>query len=358
MSNDSISSVHIIGSKSLGGAERFMGRLVNALAADGDKVHAIIRNQHIDPVLNHDIARSHIKMRTMWDPIAKYQIRQRIDQLQPQIVQTYMGRATRLTHVDKKSGIKHISRLGGYYKLKGYGHADAWVGNTKGLCDYLLQNGLPADKVFYISNFADPAQTFDQQQLLDLRQQLDVPEDAWLLMSFGRFVGFKGFNVLLDAIAKLPDSIDGRPVRSVIVGDGPLKPDLLAQARQLKIEHKIVWAGWQSRPAAYYALADMVVFPSNDEETLGNVILEAWAYQKPLLTTRSRGGRELSEHQVSAWQVDCGDSAAMAQAITEMLQDSHLCQSLVAGGDQRLQQNYSQQAILAAYHQLYDHLLA
>jgi len=367
MAQESIRSVHIIGSKTLGGAERFMGRLVNAFNEQGEDVHAIVRlGGEMDAILDETVSRSYLPMRTMWDSLSKFEISCNLKRLEPQIVQTYMGRATRLTHVDKNAGVKHIARLGGYYKIKGYNHADAWVGNTKGLCDYLVQQGLPADRVFHITNFIDPAKLVTQDEQQELRQQLLVPNDAWLLMTFARFVPVKALPVLLDAIAKLPELIADRPVRMVIVGDGPDKENLLTQARQLDIEDKIIWAGWQTEPAPYYQLADLVVFPSNEEETLGNVILEAWSYAKPLLTTRSRGGRELTQHAETreltqhaetAWQVDCGDSEGLAAGICEMLADKTLCQTMITNGQQQLEQTFSKAAVLKAYRDLYKNLL-
>ena len=82
-----------------------------------------------------------------------------------------------------------------------------------------------------------------------------------------------------------PAEIDGRRLRLVVLGDGNLRSSLEEQARQLGAAERIPWAGWQHDPAPWFSIADMVVFPSRDEETLGNVILEAWAYGKPLVAS-------------------------------------------------------------------------
>ena len=47
-----------------------------------------------------------------------------------------------------------MARLGGYYKIDGYyRHAHAWVGNTQDICDFMVKEGLPPERVFYIGNF-------------------------------------------------------------------------------------------------------------------------------------------------------------------------------------------------------------
>ena len=77
-----------------------------------------------------------IPMRNGWDLLSVLKIRRLIRNTGPLIVQTYMGRATRLTRLPRDSAAIHVARLGGYFKIKGYyQHAHAWVGNTRGICD-------------------------------------------------------------------------------------------------------------------------------------------------------------------------------------------------------------------------------
>ena len=73
----------------------------------------------------------------------------------------------------------------------------------------------------------------------------------------------------------------------VIVGDGPLNAPLRSYADQLGIGQQVRWAGWQLDPHPYYQLADLFICPSR-HETLGNVILEAWAHNRAVLTTQLR----------------------------------------------------------------------
>ena len=87
-------------------------------------------------------------MRGIWDLWARGKIAKLVESRRPPIVQTWMGRATRLTHLPARSQSVHVARLGGYYNPKGYRHAHAWVGNTRGICDHLIREGLPANRFF------------------------------------------------------------------------------------------------------------------------------------------------------------------------------------------------------------------
>ena len=118
-----------------------------------------------------------------------------------------------------------------------------------------------------------------------------------------------------------------------------------------------MWLGWQHEPAPWFHLADMVVFTSRDAETLGNVILEAWAYGKPLLTTSFRGAREIARHGEDAWTVPCDDVPALAAGMEAMMRDEALAAKMVVAGLERVKTDFSEATIIAQYQALYRQLL-
>ncbi|MES9862592.1 MAG: glycosyltransferase [Candidatus Thiodiazotropha sp. LLP2] len=351
-----IKSLQIIGSKTFGGAERWFQRYSLALAEMGHPTEIGVRKgSELDGDHWSNLTRHPLGMRTVWDPLSKLEVGRVVKQQQPQIVQTYMGRATRLTHLPKNSDAIHISRLGGYYKVDGYRHADAWIGNTKGICDYLLEAGFPSKRVFHIYNFAELPEPGPAPD--GLKAQLGIPEEAWVLMSPGRFVPFKGHRYLLDALAKLPSEIAGRPVWQVILGDGPLKEDLRQQAQQLGIDQRIIWTGWQLNPDPYYRLADLIVFPSTNAEPFGNVIIEAWGYAKPLVTSASMGAREVMRHGEDGLLFECENAQSLADYIEQALKDDGLRLEMAKTGYQRAEQEFGREPIMRAYLELYRDLI-
>ncbi|MES9970801.1 MAG: glycosyltransferase [Candidatus Thiodiazotropha sp.] len=349
-------TLQLIGSKSFGGAERWFQRFSLALAQMGHKTEVGIRSGYeLDGDHWSGLPRHALPMRTVWDPLSRFEVKRLVKGLQPDIVQTYMGRATRLTHLSATDGPVHVARLGGYYKVNGYRHAHAWIGNTKGICDYLLQAGLPQERVFHLYNFADLPTPGPPPA--GLKASLGIPEDAWVLMTPGRFVPFKGHRFLLEALARLPAAVAGRPLWQVILGDGPLRDTLHTQAKASGIDERIVWAGWQLDPDAYYRLADLVVFPSTYAEPFGNVIIEAWGYAKPLVTSASMGAREVVRHQQDGLLFECENGLALSQAIERALSDDGLRQGMAEAGLQRAQREFSRDAIMQAYVELYRFLL-
>lgn len=348
----------MVGSKAMGGAERWFLRFSDALAERGAPAHlAIRRGGELGSAYLPDLPLHRLPFLTVWDPVSRAAVSRLIRRIRPEIVQTYMGRATRLTHLPLGRAPVHVARLGGYYALHPYRHAHAWIGNTKGLCDWLIRNGLPADRVFHIYNFIDPCRMIPDERISALRAELSLPTDAWVLVAAGRFVPVKGHKYLLEAMSLLPGHLAGRPLRLVLLGDGALGPDLVRQAASSGIDDRVIWAGWRAEPGPFFQMADLVVFPSLEEETLGNVILEAWAWSKPLVTSLFRGAREIARHGEDAWCVPCADARALAQGIEQVLRDAALAEAMVRRGQERVEKEFGRQPVMERYLELYRALV-
>jgi glycosyltransferase involved in cell wall biosynthesis len=220
----------------------------------------------------------------------------------------------------------------------------------------MVRQGLPAAQVFHIYNFVEPAEPLPPERIRALRDELLLPEDALVLVTPGRFIPVKGHRYLLKALSRLPARIGGRPLRLVLLGDGVLGPELRRQAIAEGIGGRIAWAGWRLDPRPFYQMADLVVFPSLDEETLGNVILESWAWSRPLVTSLFRGAREIAHHGEDAFCVPCGDAEALARGIAEMLRQPAMGEALAMHGHARVRAEFGRRPIMDQYLELYRYL--
>jgi glycosyltransferase involved in cell wall biosynthesis len=359
--NEQHPSLHVLGGRQFGGADQFYVRLVRALSEAGQPVTAI--NRRGSPVAaalaGTPVEQIHFPFANIWDAWTLWQMRRLVASRGPVVVQTYMGRATRLTRLPKNTPAVHVCRLGGYYKLDGYyRHAHAWIGNTQGICDYLVQGGMPASRVFKIGNFVPDPQAATEAERADLRRERGIPEGAWALLALGRFTPAKGFDDLLRAAARLPAEIAGRPWVLLLAGDGPLAESLRGLAAELGLEGRVRWLGWQSVAYSLYALADAFICPSR-HEPLGNVILEAWSHGLPVVSTATQGATELIEDGCTGLMSPCADPEALAGGIKAVLEAPEAFrQSLGEAGRRAVREQFSREAVLGAYIELYGRLLA
>lgn len=348
-----IRCLQIIGSRGGGGAENFYVHLAGALAAGGAEVTAVHpRGAVVCAALGPGVAHIHLPMWSVLDLYSRWRIGRLARAQAPVVVQTYMGRATRLTRLPRRPGLVHVARLGGFYALRHYRHAQAWVGNTRAICDHLRQAGFPAERVFHIGNFAPAPPPVAVAEREALRAELGLPPDARVAVVVARLHENKGLPDLLQALPAAQAQLGARPLRLVCVGDGPLRETLHRQAQALGVAAQVVWTGWRDAPWRYLALADLAVCPSR-HEPLGNVILEAWAAGKPILSTRTHGGEELITHGRDGWLVPVRDPAALAGALATLLLDDALRLTLAQGGAATLAQRHAPAAVVGAYRDLY-----
>jgi glycosyltransferase involved in cell wall biosynthesis len=107
--------------------------------------------------------------------------------------------------------------------------------------------------------------------------------ELFQLLFVGRLVPYKGVDILIDALAELPEEMHRR-IHLTIVGDGPERHNLEAQAKRLALDGKISFTGWvdQKKTKDFYAVADIFCFPSI-REFGGAVVLEAMATGLPAI---------------------------------------------------------------------------
>ncbi len=349
-------TLHVIGSRRPGGAEGFFVRLVQALSAEGQDALTIVPpHSAVAQALAPEVPRTEIRMRGHWDLLARTQIRRVIAESRPEVVMTYLGRATRLVRLPAGRTPVHVARLGGYYNPRQYRHAHAWVGNTRGICEYLIRNGFDAARVCHIPNFVEPPAPVAAGEVAAARDELQVPRAARVILALGRLHMVKGFDVLLRSFAALPDR--DRYVL-IILGEGAERESLEAIARALGVARSVRMPGWRSALSHYFALADVLVCPSR-AEPFGNVLLDAWNHGVPLIATRTAGALELIEEGKDGWLVELEDPADLQRALTEVLGTTAAVRSAyVAAGRAKLGERYSRRSVVAAYDALFARLTA
>lgn len=166
-------------------------------------------------------------------------------------------------------------------------------------------------------------------QAMEIRGENGNP--LWLMV--GRMTYYKGYQVALEALAK----VEGR---LIIVGDGPLGPELRSQAEQLGVAGRIVWLSSvsQERLIALYKSATALWFPSiARSEGFGLVQVEAMACGCPVINTAIPGSGVSwvsldGESGLTVTPKNPDDFAKKAQILTK---DVGLLKSLSNGARQR-----------------------
>ena len=154
-----------------------------------------------------------------------------------------------------------------------------------------------------------------------------------LILSVARFVEKKGLNYLIDACKVLRDQ--GRDFRCQIIGTGELKQDLLDAIQHSGLQDVVALDGPldQHELQNFYRQATVFVLPSvitsnGDRDGIPNVLVEAAAVGLPIVSTDVSGIPELIRHRETGLVVPPRNVSALAEALTELLDDAPLCERL------------------------------
>jgi len=325
-----------------GGAENFFVRLVKGLQATG-KVNqqAFIRaHQHrIDALESGGVPTRGFRFGGQLNLLDRMRYHRALREFHPDIVMTWMNRASIAT---PPGDYTLISRLGHYYNLKYYRHADYWVGISKGICDHLIQGGMPADRVFYIPNFADetPVEPLP-------RDSFETPADRPLILAAGRLHENKGFDILLQALKKVPDAM------LWLAGSGPEEQALKQQCHELSLDERVRFLGWRNDVTTLMKTADLFVCPSR-HEGLGSIVMESWAHECPIIATNSQGPGELIDSGETGVITPVDKPEPLAEAIRELLDNPAEAGRLAHNASQHYWQNFSESVIVGQYLDLYQ----
>jgi glycosyltransferase involved in cell wall biosynthesis len=164
------------------------------------------------------------------------------------------------------------------------------------------------------------------------------------LLSVGRAVAKKGYEVLLAALAKLPQNLHWCLVH---IGGGPLGQALEAQARHLGIADRIEWRGAQPQEhvLSAYRAADLFVLASlvaadGDRDGLPNVLMEAQSQRTAVISSALPGIAELIEHGRTGLLVPPADAPALAAALERLIREPALREALAEAGLARLRRDF------------------
>src|SRR5215211_2296913 len=171
----------------------------------------------------------------------------------------------------------------------------------------------------------------------------------------GRLVAYKGLDILLRALERVPE------LRLDVVGSGPEGPRLRTLAQALAITDRVRWYGEYPDDdlPRRMADADFLVLPSvTVEEMFGLVVLEAMASGRPVITTALPSAvREVNVPGVTGLEVPLRDVGALARALEILSRDSGRRAMMGEAGRKRVQERVTQTAMAAKHIELYHRII-
>lgn len=199
--------------------------------------------------------------------------------------------------------------------------------------------GIDANRIRVRPNFIDPV-------------PIAASRERYAVFT-GKLAPEKGLHTLLAAWRTLPD------IPLQIVGDGPVRGALQAEAQRLELKN-VSFRGMQSREVTRHtvAAASLQIVPSEWFEGMPMVVLEAWAAGTPVVASAIGGLAEMIGENERGLVFTPGDADALATRVRLLWNDARLCDALTTAAIKHVHHHHSPEAALRSLTEIYSELLA
>ncbi|MFM2081801.1 MAG: hypothetical protein RL380_492 [Verrucomicrobiota bacterium] len=198
-------------------------------------------------------------------------------------------------------------------------HASGVVTRSAELARLLRDAGVSAAKLHTIYNGVEP-HIFQPGDRATTRRNLGFAPDETVLLYVGNFLPVKNPLLLVDAFVALRRREPARNFRLVMLGDGPLRMDILTRAEAAGLRARVKLPG-RKKPAEvaqFMQAADLLCVPS-DNEGVPNVIYEAFSCGLRAVTTRVGGIPEILTADFLGGLAPRGDAESFAAAVAKTI---------------------------------------
>lgn len=325
--------VNILFARGNGGIEQAFIDYCEALRDRGHRVTAIIAP---GAAVSASLAALSITVMTLrnfneWDFIASFRLRKWLQELNPDAIIAHANRAYVLAN-RANAGRFPLIGVAHNYSTSRYRSAEALFTTTTDLSQHLIAQGIAQERIYLIPNMV---------RCHELPQRLPRNTPP-VIGAMGRFVAKKGFDVYLEALSLLRDR--GYKFRAVLGGIGAEDSRLRALSVKLGLDELLTFVGWVEDKRAFYSSIDIFCLPSF-HEPFGIVLLEAFTYGVPVVSTDSEGPHDIITPNYDALLVKIRDAHALADALARLIENEQLSKELAANAFAKAKMRYAMDVV-------------
>jgi glycosyltransferase involved in cell wall biosynthesis len=236
--------------------------------------------------------------------------------------------------------------------------------NSLGLKNIIIQNGYTKpSKLKVIANGSSNGidvnhfsiENISEETKATLREELNIIEDDIVFVFVGRLVTDKGINELISAFKKL--SADYQNIKLLLVGtfESELDPLHDSTLNEIESNNNIINVGWQTDVRPYFAISNVLAFPSY-REGFPNVVMQAGAMELPSIVTNINGCNEIIKEGVNGLIIPPKDENELYLAMLNIIENPSKQKELANASRKMICDNYQRQVIWEALLQEYRDL--
>jgi glycosyltransferase involved in cell wall biosynthesis len=228
--------------------------------------------------------------------------------------------------------------------------ADHIVAVSAGQREKILACGVRPERVSVIHNAINLAEIAGDHRNT-LRRELALPEDCLIVASAGRLSPEKNYSAMIDVALQV--SLQHQNVYFIVFGEGGQRAELEKKVIAAGLSGRFFFPGFRKDVQNIFAEIDIFMLPSFTEG-LPNVVLEAFAANKPVVATAVGGTPEVVQDGISGFLTTPDDIAGMSEKLLALLDDEDLRNQMGASGYRYVAEYFGFESQTRAYEKLYS----
>lgn len=323
--------VNIMLSKIAGGIEQAFLDYCNVLIANNHSVISVTNSKAwVNKNLPKNLDKFYLNSAGNWDLWSVFKLRAFLKKIQPDVIITHTSRSFIMATKAAKGKIPIVA-VAHNYNIKHYVSANAVFVITKDLAKKVSELPFNNKAIFHIPNMI----------AIETNAKSHVKAIS-VIGAMGRFVPKKGFDNYLLALEIL--KAKNIKFQAVLGGGGEEEDNLKELSKKLQLSSYLSFLGWVDNKEDFYNSLDVFCLPSL-HEPFGIVLLEAFAYKVPVISTNSEGPVEIIEQNKNGILVDKDNPSAIADGLEKLLHDKNLRNSLAKNAYKTLQSKYEYKVV-------------
>jgi len=243
-------------------------------------------------------------------------------------------------------------------------HSDGIIMGTKKMKKLLNLIYPKITAPFYIIPYGITIEDYEiSKSKLQLRKELKIRSNEFVILSVGRHVYRKGFDFIIKALKNIKNKVPNFNFKYYLIGKGPETHNLKFLTKKYGLEKNIQFLGFieETERNKYYKSADIFIMTSRkvvptDIEGFGIVYLEANFFSLPVIAANTGGVSEAVDKK-SSFLIEPENLNKLEEKILLLYNDRELREKMSKNAHYRIIKNYSWDKIALKYHEIFKKYL-
>lgn len=289
-----------------------------------------------------------------WLPQTGVKLGRIISDFSPDIMHTRLSSAARIGGFwARKTGVPVIQTVDKYPKAHYHKNADHLITCSESVKRHMIKLGYPETMISTVFNPVDPKKyVFDKEKAENTRRRLGFMPEEKIILGAGRFVDWKGFDILVEAFNSFLNECNVN-ARLLLLGDGEEKENICKLVKTLGIEERVIMPGFIEDIRPYMWASDIFVLPSKKPEPFGVVLIEAMASGLASIATEAGGPIDIIKDGVNGCLVEINSAKNIAKKIKLLLENDDLKNKIATEGIETVSNKFNVQDIAMKHVDIY-----